>query len=181
MTGPTPPSKPSRRAKRRRVVAPEKPWPIVSGLFLVYLLAGLLLSVPKPPFWTWIIMAIAIPLFTVGLMRPLAAASEKRSFSTYAGGFLLAVAFSIALNYVGTSESFDDTRFFLALLMLVALALLAVGLCIAAAIFSTLAGERLLQTMSYKSALSVLIGTCFGGICIGGLIGLFALTATTGL
>lgn len=181
MTGPNPPSKSPRRAKRRRVVAPSRPWPIISGLFLIYLLAGLLLSAPKPPFWTWIIIAIAIPLYTVGLTRPLATASEKRSFSTYAGGFLLAIAFSIALNYVGTSQSFDDTRFFTALLMLAVLTLLAVGLCIAAAVLSALAGERLLQTMSYKSALSVLIGTCFGGICIGGLLGLFALTATTGL
>lgn len=179
MTAPTP--KPPRRVKRRRIVAPAKPWPIVSALFLVYLLAGLLLSAPQPPFWTWIIIAIAIPLLTVGLTRPLAAASEKRSFSTYAGGFLLAIAFSIALNYVGTTESFDNTRFLLAVLMIVVLILLAVGLCIAAAVLSTRAGERLLQTMNYKSTLSILLGTCFGGVCIGGLIGLFALTATTGV
>ena len=178
MTGQNP--KPSRRASRRRVVASPKPWPLVSALFIVYLLAGLLLSAPRPPFWTWIIIAIAVPLFTVGLTRPLAAAAEKRSLSTYLGGFLLAIAFSIALNYVGTNQSFDDTRFFAALLMLGVLALLAVGLCIAAAILSTLAGERLLQTMNYKSSLSVLLGTAFGGICVGGLIGLLILTAQAG-
>ena len=180
MTGPNP--KPSRRASRRRVVAPSKPWPVVSALFLIYLLAGLLLSAPQPPFWTWIIIAIAIPLFTVGLTQPLTAEqpANKRGFSTYFGGFLLAIAFSIALNYVGTNESFDDTAFFAAVLMIGLLTLLAVGLCIAAAIFSTLAGERLLQTMNYKSSLSVLLGTSFAGILVGGLIGLLALTAIAG-
>ena len=181
MTGPNPSSNPPRRVKRRRVVAPPKPWPVVSGLFLIYLLAGLLLSAPKPPFWTWIIIAIAIPLFTIGLARPLVDASKTSNALTYTGGFLLAIAFSIALNYVGTSESFDNTRFLLAVLMVAVLILLAVGLCIAAAVLSTRAGERLLQTMSYKSTLGVLLATCFGGVCVGGLVGLFALTATVGI
>ena len=180
MTGPNPKS--PRRANRRRVVAPSKAWPAVMALFSIYLLAGLLLSAPQPPFWTWIIIAIAIPLFTVGLTRPLALAqpSNKRGFFTYLGGFLLAISFSIALNYVGSNESFNDTGFFVALLMLGVLMLLAVGLCIAAAIFSTLAGERLLQTMNYKSSLSVLLGTSFAGILVGGITGLLALTAVAG-
>ncbi len=178
MTGPNP--KPTRRANRRRVAKSPTPWPLISGLFLVYLLAGLLLSAPAPPFWTWIIIAIAIPLFTAGLTRPIAPDQppKRTTLTTYLGGLLLAIALSIALNYVGSEQSFDETGFLLAALTLAVLVLLAVGLCIAAAIFSTLAGERLLQTRSYKSSLSVLLGTAFGGICIGGLIGLIALTVT---
>ncbi len=179
MTGPNP--KPARRANRRRVIKSSVPWPLVSGLFLIYLLVGLLLSAPAPPFWTWIIIAIAIPLFTVGLTRPIDPNQlpKRTGLTTYLGGFLLAIALSIALNYVGSEQSFDDTGFFVAVLMLGVLTLLAVGLCIAAAIFSTLAGERLLQTMTYKSSLSVLLGTAFGGICVGGLVGLLALTMAT--
>ncbi len=179
MTGPNP--KPTRRVNRRRVAKPPTPWPLVSGLFLIYLLAGLLLSAPAPPFWTWMIMAIAIPLFTVGLTRPLALDQppERTGLMTYLGGFLLAIALSVALNYIGSEQSFDQTGFFLAVLTLGVLTLLAVGLCIAAAIFSTLAGEQLLQTRPYKSSLSVLLGTAFGGICTGGLIGFVALTMAT--
>ena len=179
MTGPNP--KPTRRANRRRVAKPSAPWSLISGLFLIYLLAGLLLSAPAPPFWTWIIMAIAIPLFTVGLTRPIAPDQrpERTGLITYLGGFLLAIALSIALNYVGSEQSFDETGFLLAVLTLGVLALLAVGLCVAAAIFSTLAAERLLQSRTYKFSLSVLLGTAFGGICTGGLIGLLALITAT--
>lgn len=183
MTGPNPKPapQPAPRANRRRVVKPAAPWPLVSGLFLIYLLAGLLLSAPAPPFWTWIIIAIAIPLLTVGLTHPLALDQppKRTGLTTYLGGFLLAIALSIALNYIGSEQSFDETGFFVAVLTLGVLTLLAVGLCIAAAIFSTLAGERLLQTRTYPSSLSVLLGTAFGGICAGGIIGLLALTTVT--
>ena len=187
MTGPNPkptprPSpQPSRRARRRQAVRPSVPVPLISVLFFLYLLAGLLLSAPQPPFWTWIIAAIAIPLLTIGLTQPIApspTSARLRPF-TYLGGLLLVVALSIALNYVGSDQSFDDTGFFSALLILATLTLLAVGLTASTAIFSSLAGERLLQTKAYKSSLSVLLGTAFCGIVAGGLIGFAAVTLTT--
>lgn len=180
MTGSNP--KPP-RASRRRAVQPSKPWPLVSLLFLLYLLAGLLLSAPQPPFWLWILAAIAIPLLTIGLISPMAPGEppKRTGLLTYLGGLLLTIALSIALNYVGSDQSFDNTGFFTAIFMLAALTLLAIGLAGATAIVSALAGDRLLQTNPYKSSLTTLLGAAFCGLLAGGLMGFLATTLVSGV
>ena len=181
MTSPNP--VPPRRAKRRRATRPTLPWPLVSVLFILYLLVGLLLAAPQPPIWIWALVVIAIPLLSIGLIRSMAPGqpNDRAGFLIYFGGFLLAIALSIALNYIGSGESFDNTGFFAAILILIALTLLAVGLAAATAIVSALASEQLLQVMDYKPGLSVLLGTCFSGTIAGAIAGLLALSLTSGV
>ena len=150
---------------------------------MLYLLVGLLIAAPQPPIWTWGFVILAIPLLSIGLIRPMAPGQPngRAGLLIYPGGFLLAIALSIALNYIGTGESFDNTGFFAAILILIALTLLAVGLAAATAIVSALTSEQLLQVMDYKPGLSVLLGTCFSGTVAGAIAGILALSLTSGV
>lgn len=181
MTSPNP--VPPRRASRRRTTRPALPWSRISVLFILYLLIGLLLVAPQPPIWIWGLVVIAIPLLSIGLVRPMAPGRPegRTGFLIYPGGFLLVIALSIALNYIGSDESFDNTGFFMAVLMMVALTLLAVGFSAAIAIVSALTGEELLQVMDYKPGLCVLLGTCFAGAVAGAIAGILALSVTSGV
>ena len=53
MTGSSP--RPPRSVKRRRSNnRPALPIALVAALFVIYVLIGLLLSIPAPPVWVWV-------------------------------------------------------------------------------------------------------------------------------
>jgi len=128
---------------------------------------------PAPPFWVWIPAAIGMVLLAVGMDRPMVSGSRKNELGllVYLGALLLVVALAIAANYIGSNQSFDDVRFFVALFGLAMLTLLAVVLTAAAAITSAQASAALMRTTSDARRLTVVLSTCFFGICLGGFIG----------
>ena len=169
---------PPAQGKRRRVVKLGTPWALITTLFVVYILIGLLLSMPEPPFWVWITSLIAIPLLIFGCNRPLNI-SGKRDFGwilAYLGALLMAVTLAVAVNYIGSDQSFETVRFFTAIAALAGLTLGVVILTGIAAIVGTAAGRRLLSQGGYARSMTVLMSTCFFGICLGGLIGLAVTT-----
>ncbi len=157
------------------------PWMTVGALFVIYVLIGLLLSVPAPPFWIWIPAVVGTVLLILGLNRPMAVSSvagksvgkstDRVGLLTYVGALLLVVALAIAANYIGGGQSFDNIRFFVAIFGLAVLTLLSIALTAAAAIISAQTGASLMQTMNYKRSMTILMSACFGGIFIGGLAG----------
>jgi len=175
MSGSVPksPKKAPRPAKRRRAYAPTLPWLTVVALFIVYALCGLLLSAPIPPPWTWGPALVGGALLTVGIHRPMQPGGKRDAVGLFAyiGALMLVVALAIAANYVGRGETFDNASFFNALFLIAFLTFLAVVLTAAASILSAQAGAKLLETSGYGSSLSVLLGTAFLGLFVGGLIG----------
>ena len=177
--------RPPRSVQRRRTNRPTLPWMAVGASFMVYVLIGLLLSVPAPPFWIWIPAVVGTVLLILGLNRPTAARSvagqpvgkstDRLGLLTYVGAFLLVVALAIAANYIGGGKGFDNIRFFVAIFGLAMLTLLAVALTAAAAIVSAQTGASLMQTMNYKRSLTILMSVCCCGIFVGGLAGFLTL------
>lgn len=182
MTGPSldKPQTPPRNSKRRRTTKPLMPWALIGTLFILYVLIGLLLSAPTPPLWVWTLALLGTPLLVLGLNRPIAPpVSERFELLAYLGAFLLVVALAIAANYTGSDQSFNDARFFVALLSLLLLTLLAVALTAAVALVSAQTGERLVQVMDYRPSISVLMGTCLVGLSMGALFGFSTIALTT--
>lgn len=176
MTGsPKQPTQPRRSLKRRRI-RPQAPWALLSILFGLYGVIGLLLSAPAPPYWLWLSVALGTGLMTFGLNQPLYSSIPGKAkgigLLPYIGGCLLAVSLAIATNYIGRGDSFNDIRFFVALLGLAVLILLAVAITGAVAILSAQAGARLSETMTLQSNMTALMSICFGGLLLGGLLGL---------
>lgn len=173
---------PPRPARRRRAAKPLMPWVLIGILFLLYVLMGLLLSVPAPPYWIWALVVLGIPLIAVGLSQPalgqsaLNQQSARSRLLIYPGALLVVVALAIAANYTGSNQDFDNVRFLVALLGLVVLTLLAVILTAAAVVVSAQIGDKLIRIMDYRQRLTVLIGTCFGGVGVGGLAGFLSKT-----
>lgn len=182
MTGsrPTPSSNPAssppHSVRRRRANRPTLPWMTGGTLFVVYVFIGLLLSVPAPPLWIWVPAVVGTVLLILGLNRPAtgslgAGKSDWIGRLTYVGALLLVIALAIAANYIGGGQSFDNIRFFVAILGLALLTLLAIALTAAAAIVSAQTGARLMQTMDYRRSITILMSACFCGIFVGGLTG----------
>ncbi|WP_121969749.1 hypothetical protein [Leptolyngbya sp. BC1307] len=173
---------PPRPARRRRAAKPLMPWVLISILFLLYVLMGLLLSVPAPPYWIWVLVVLGIPLIAVGLSQPalsqsaLSQQSARLRLLTYPGALLLVVALAIAANYIGSNQDFDNVRFFVALLGLVVLTLLAVMLTAAAVVVSAQIGDKLIRIVDYRQRLTVLMGAGFVGVGVGGLAGFLSKT-----
>ena len=186
MTGssPKPSSKPSPRkpvsVRRYPANTPLIPWVTVGALFGIYVVIGLLLSLPAPPFWTWIPAVVGTVLMSLGLNRPMATgnSSDRVGLLTYVGAFLLVVAIAIGANYIGGGKGFDDIRFFAAIFGLAALTLLSVALAAAAAIVSAQTGASLMQSMDYKRSMTIVLSTCLLGAVVGGLTGFLTLLAT---
>lgn len=154
------------------------PWVLLGALFVVYVLIGLLLSVPAPPIWIWVPAVVGTVLLSLGLNRPVVPGMRRdwvRLFA-YAGALLLVVALAVATNYISNSENFDSVSFFLAIFVLGLLMLLAVVLTAVAAILNGQTGARLMQTMSYGRSLTTVVGTCLAGFLLGGLVGFLTLT-----
>lgn len=189
MTGSSPKPSPNLasrlpRTRHYRANRPVFPKTTIGALFVVYILIGLLLSMPAPPFWTWIPAVVGTVLLVVGLNKPLAAGSVAGQLGqpagkltgqdgllSYVGAFLLVVALAIAANYIGGGKGFDNIRFFVAVFGLAVLTLLAIALTAAAVIISAQTGASLRQIMSYKRSLTILMSACFWGILVGGLAG----------
>ncbi|MGC1306662.1 MAG: hypothetical protein WA885_05490 [Phormidesmis sp.] len=168
--------------KRRRAAKPTTPWRAIAALFVVYVLIGLILSVPMPPFWIWILAIVGSLLMILGLNPPGMPGKSSRlvGWLAYAGCFLLVIALAIATNYIGGGQTFDDLRFMVALVSLAALTLLAIVLAAAATIASAQASRGLMAVMTHRRSLTVVISTCLVGICLGGLAGLTTLLTTAG-
>ena len=173
------------RTRRHRAHRPVFPKRTVGALFVVYVLIGLLLSVPAPPFWVWIPAVVGTVLLALGLNRPMATGSaggklagklagkltDQAGLLSYGGALLLVVALAIAANYIGGGQSLDDVHFLMAVLGLAVLTLLSIALTAAATITSAQTGASLMQIMDYKRSMTLLMGACFCGIFIGGLAG----------
>jgi hypothetical protein len=177
----TPASSDNRKAKRRREnkpLLPSMPWALVGTLGILYVLIGLLLSAPMPPFWVWILALLGTPLLVVGLNRPnTPQVSERFELLAYVGAFLLVVALAVAANFTGSDQS--DTPLLVALLSFLLLTLLCVALTAAVAVMSALSGEKLMQMMDYRPSISLLMGTCLVGLAMGALAGLATVVLTT--
>ncbi|MGB3294453.1 MAG: hypothetical protein WBB01_15810 [Phormidesmis sp.] len=178
MTGSRP--RPPTAIRRPRVAKPLMPWLLIGILFVLYVLIGLMLSVPAPPYWVWIPAILGTLMLIIGLIRPLVPykPSGQAGLLTYLGGLLLVISLATAANYVGSEQSFDNIRFLVALVSLVGLTLLAVLLTAAAAIISAQIGAKLMRIIDYRRSLSVLLTTCFSGIFLGGLAGFLTLSLT---
>ncbi len=177
MTGSSP--RPPRSVKRRRSNKPELPMALVGTLFVIYVLIGLLLSIPAPPIWVWVPAVVGTVLMSLGLNRPAIAPGQKSDWMmglfTYLGALFLVVVLAISTNYIGGGQNFNNIRFFVGLVALALLTLLAVVLTAAAAIVNAQTGEHLRRTMDYNRSLTTVIGTCLAGTCIGGLAGFLTL------
>ena len=179
MTGPRP--KPPRMAKRRPRAKAILPWPMMSLLFGLYLAAGLLLSMPSPPVWVWVLAVVAVPLIVLGLHRPLnESPRSKAPLMVYPGALLLVVALAIAANFIGDQETLSEIGFFDAIIWLTALTFGVIALTAAAAVVGALTGNRLMQLTSYAQSRNILLTTSFLGLCIGGLIGSLIIFSRTG-
>lgn len=125
----------------------------------------------------WLSVAIAIPLLAVGLTPAFNPALDpKRKHRTglfsYLGGLLLAVALSVAVNYIGSDQTFDDIGFIAAVLGLGLLILLSVLLAGVTAFMMAQAGARLVTGGQYWRTVTIVVVTCLAGLCLGGLTGL---------
>ncbi len=158
--------------RRYPATMPSISWMTGGALFGLYLLIGLLLSVPSPPLWTWIPAVVGTGLLAIGLNRPMVSGQdgERVGLLTYVGAFLLVVALAIAANYIG-GKAFENIGFFVAILGLAVLTLLSVAIAAAAAIISAQTGASLMQTMDYKRSMTILLSSCFCGSLLGGVVG----------
>ena len=155
------------------------PWSLIGILFVLYVLIGLMLTVPAPPYWVWIPATLGTLLLLVGLMQSLTPTKPSgRSGLAYLGGLLLVAPLAVAANYVGSEQSFDNIRFLAVLVSLALLTLLSVLLTAATAVISARAGAQLLRIFDYRRSLSVLLTACFAGALVGGLAGSLTLTLT---
>ncbi|NJM96893.1 MAG: hypothetical protein HC800_06620 [Phormidesmis sp. RL_2_1] len=198
MTGASP--HPPRSARRRRSAKPLMPWVLIGLLFALYVLTGLLLSVPAPPPWVWALAVIGTLLLIFGLNRPVQSGqisgqisgqlsgqlsgqisgqmADRFELFVYLGGLFLVIALAIATNFIGGGQSFDDIRLMVALVGLALLTVLAIVLTAAVAIVLTIAGAKLMQILPYWRRVSILMGTCFIGILIGGIVGFATMSLT---
>ncbi len=182
MNGSSPPPPPPRppfakspkAVRRRRPSNPVMPWARLGLLGLVYIVIGLVLSIPAPPPWVWLGVAIAIPLLAIGLTPSIALTNKKHrtGLLSYLGGLFMVVALSVALNYIGSDQSLDNLGFSAAVLGLALLTLLSVVLTAATAAVTAQAGARLMVSAQYWRSVTIVVVTCFAGLCIGGLVGL---------
>ncbi|MGD1864449.1 MAG: hypothetical protein ACFB0D_07835 [Phormidesmis sp.] len=172
--------KPPTPRKPRRVKS-STPWAAMSILFAVYALIGMLMSIPMPPYWVWIVGALAIPMLALGFNRPVVTAgkSDFGGLMAYLGGLMMAIALAVSINYIGSENSYDDVPFFTAIAVLGALTLLAVFLTAIAAILNAQAGTRLMTKAGYGRSVGMVMTTSFMGLSVGGVIGLAVLTMTT--
>ena len=90
------------------------PWLSIGILFILYVLIGLMLSVPAPPYWVWIPAVLGSLMLVVGLTRPLVPTkpSGRSGLLTYLGGLMLVVPLAVAANYVGSEQSFEQYPLF---------------------------------------------------------------------
>ncbi len=165
------PLSPRRKDRRTQPVTPLVP---VILLFVVYSLIGLLVTLPAPPYWVWAGVIAAIPLLALGLNRPVIQPRkrDRGELMAYLGGLLMAIALAVAANYIGSENSFEDARFFAALMGLVALTLSAVFLTAIAAIVSTITGAQLMSKLPYSRSIFTVITVSFLGVVVGGIGGL---------
>lgn len=175
---PKPPKSPKSRKPRR--AKSSMPWAVMGVLFVVYGLMGLLMSVPMPPYWVWVAIALAIPLLVLGFNRPVLTNGkpDRGGLLAYVGALLMAITLAVSANYIGSENSFDDVPFLIAILGLAALTLLAVFLTAIAAILSAQAGNRIMASASYGRSVSMVMVISFMGLCLGGVVGLAITTLT---
>lgn len=171
-SGRKPPKSPKSRKPRR--AKSSMPWAAMVILFVVYSLMGLLMSVPTPPYWVWLAIALAVPLLVLGCNRPvvISGKTDRGGCLAYVGALVMAIALAVSANYIGSENSFDDVPFLMAILGLAMLTLLAVFLTAIAAIFSAQAGNRIMASTSYGRSVSMVMIISFMGLCIGGVVGL---------
>ncbi|MBE9062474.1 hypothetical protein [cf. Phormidesmis sp. LEGE 11477] len=178
----SPSSKPTRAVRRRRPGRALTPWPQLILLCSLYIVIGLVLSMPEPPPWVWLVTAIAIPLMALGLTPSFDFANKslKRKHRvgvlSYLGGLLLVVALSVAVNYIGSDQNLDQIGFSSALIGLGLLTLLSVVLTAATAIATAQVGSRLMGSAQYWRSVTMVVVTSLVGLCVGGLAGLFIIT-----
>lgn len=187
---PKPPARPNvppprrKRAKPKRRPTPSNtPWLLISLLFIIYLLIGLLIALPSSPYWVWIATIVAIPLLVLGVNRPSlpSGKTDRGGLMAYLGGLIMAIALAVAANYIGNESSVDDVAFFTAIAALAGLTILAVVLTVAAAVASAATGASLMTKAAYSRSVIMVMTVSFLGLCVGGVSGLFVTTlnATT--
>lgn len=144
---------------------------------LLYAIAGMLLTaLPELP-WLWLVAAAAALVQGLALAGPQALqrfqwlTANLMVLGSIGGGTMLAVALSVALNYLGT-DNLDDLTFASALTEVVGYSLLAVGLAALCSLTTAALGDRLLRRYPGRTTSLTLVGTCLLGLFIGGGIGL---------
>ena len=181
----SPRSKPPKAVKRRRRSQSLMPWTQLVVLCLLYVGIGLLLSMPEPPAWVWLVTVIAVPLQAMGLTpfspsKNLTKNSKRKRAAdmlSYLGGLLLVIALSVAANYIGSNQNLDEFGVSSALIGLGLLTLLAVILTAASALAIAQVGSPLMIGAQYWRSVTIVIVTSLVGLCVGGITGL-SLTAS---
>jgi len=150
------------------------PWALIGVLFSIYVVIGLVLSVPAPPYWVWGPAILGALILVFGLNRPAQSVGRRKidpaGMLTYLGGLLLVVPLSVAANYIG-GKSLDGVSFSVALFGLAGFTLLAVVLTAAAGILSAQTGARLSALMAHGRSLGIVMSICIFGLALGGLLG----------
>lgn len=144
---------------------------------LLYAFVGMILpALPALP-WLWLVAAAAAVVQGLALAGPQALqrfkwlAANLVVLGSIGGGTALAVALSVALNYLGT-DNLDDLTLASATIEVVVYSLLAVGLAALCSLTTAALGDRLLRRYPARTTSLTLIGTCLLGLFIGGGIGL---------
>jgi len=144
---------------------------------LLYAIAGAILAaLPALP-WLWLVAAAAAVVQGLVLAGPQALqrfqwlTANLMVLGSIVGGTTLAVALSVALNYLGT-DNLDDLTIASAFTEVVGYSLLAAGLAALCSLTTAALGDRLLRRYPSRTTSLTLISTCLLGLFIGGGIGL---------
>ncbi|MGB7251465.1 MAG: hypothetical protein WBC73_21195 [Phormidesmis sp.] len=175
----------------RRRAQPLMPWALISQLFGLYVLIGLLLSAPAPPIAIAGLAILGTLLLVIGLNQPIALETVgrkrrglmgslsglmrdlKTGLLAYVGGLMLVVALAIAANHIGSHEQdFGALPSFIGLMVL---SLLAIALTAAAALLGDRSGVKLRTLMAPRRSIITIFGTCLAGGGLGALFGLSVL------
>lgn len=143
---------------------------------LLYAAAGLIVAALASP-WVWLMAAGGTVVQGVTLAGPQALqrfrglTANLLVLGSIAGGTALAVALSIALNYLGT-DNLDELTLGRAFFEIALYSLLAVALAVLCSLTTAALGDRLLQRNKGHKTSLILVLTCLLGLGIGGAIGL---------
>ncbi|MEM9163849.1 MAG: hypothetical protein AAGC54_12375 [Cyanobacteria bacterium P01_F01_bin.4] len=164
----------------RRTGKPQRssgfPWSLMVML-VAHGVAGLLLSVFKPPFWVWPLGFVGTFIQAILLAGPMALSSLGGwrillcRWGTCMGVAMSVVALAVAVGYGGTND-IDAIRFGATGL---ALALINIGVLLLSALCSLLiarTGDQLLPRMGRLRCSMCVLSFCFLGLFLGGATGL---------
>lgn len=156
------------------------PWRALGLSLLVHAIAGLLLVAFSPPNWVWPIALVGTLMQCLALAGPQALAQRSRWQAWWAvrascvGSVLLMVALAIATGHGGTNE-IDTISLQQTAINIVGTAFGTLVLTVGCTFVGARTGDRLVRLFDRTRSGLILVGVCFSGLFIGGLIGIAAI------